>query len=87
MTEITKYQQQKRDFLDSLQPDDFRNAASFNQVDFILEEINKSAINKKNPVEFFEKAVSHLFREGSPAVAKAINLFNAYSEMKKEITK
>lgn len=75
-----KYEQQKRDFLDSLQPDDFRNAASFNQVDFILEEISKSAINKENPLEFFEKAASHLFREGSPAVVKAVDIFKSYAE-------
>ena len=76
-----KYEQQKRDFLDSLQPDDFRNAASFNQVDFILEEISKSAINKENPLDFFEKAASHLFREGSPVVAKAIDLFRVYIQI------
>jgi len=79
-----KYQQQKMDFLDSLQPDDFRNGGSFNQASDIIEQLNKAlhraALNKENPVEFITKAVTHLFRENSPAVAKAINLAQIYLE-------
>ncbi len=73
-----KYQQQKREFLDSLSPDDFRNAATFNQAEIIIDQINKSVIGKKNPDEFIKKAITHLFREGSPAVDKAVNLYKTY---------
>lgn len=80
------YQQQKMDFLDNLQPDDFRNGGSFNQAETIIDELNKAtyraAINKENPAEFIKKAVTHLFREDSPAATRAINLSNVYLEMK-----
>lgn len=75
-----EYQQQKREFLDSLLPDDFRNAATFNQAEFIIDQLNKSVIGKKNPDEFIKKAITHLFREGSPAVDKAVNLYKTYIE-------
>ena len=78
------YQQQKTDFLDSLQPDDFRNGGSFNQASDIIEQLNKAlyraALNKENTTEFITKAMTHLFRENSPAVAKAINLAQVYLE-------
>ncbi len=81
------YIQQKKEFLDSLQPDDFRNGGSFNQAEMIIEELHKAlhqaVLNHKNPQEFITKAVSHLFRENSPAVEKAISLSNLYLEMKK----
>lgn len=76
------YKQQKADFLDSLQPDDFRNGGSFNQLEMIFDELNEAflqaTINKKNPEEFIAKALRHLFRENSSAIAKAIDLANSY---------
>lgn len=79
-----KYQQQKMDFLDSLQPDDFRNGGSFNQANDIIEQLNKAlyraTLNKENPTEFITKAATHLFRENSPAVIKLINLAQVYLE-------
>ena len=78
----TSYQQQKTSFLDSLQPDDFRNGGSFNQAGIIIDQLNKAlhraALNQENKEEFIKKAVTHLFRENSPAAAKAINLFRMY---------
>lgn len=73
------YEEQKANFLDSLQPDDFRNAGSFNQAEDIIEQLNKAlhraALNKEDSEEFIKKAVKNLFRENSPAVEKASNLF------------
>ncbi|NBV06760.1 MAG: hypothetical protein EBS06_05950 [Proteobacteria bacterium] len=80
------YQQQKTDFLDNLQPDDFRNGSSFNQAEIIIDEINKALyqafLRKENPEEFIKKAVGNLFRENSQVAAKAINLANIYLEIK-----
>jgi len=82
------YDQQKADFLDSLQPDDFRNGGSFNQAEIIFDELNRAffqaVINQKNPEEFIAKALRHLFRENSPAIAKAISLANAYARQEAE---
>jgi hypothetical protein len=82
------YEQQKADFLDSLQPDDLRNGGSFNQAEIIFDELNnaflQATINQKNPQEFIAKALNHLFRENSPAIAKAISLANSYVAMKFE---
>ena len=74
MTKAEKYQKQKMEFLDSLQPDDFRNGGSFNQAELIIDELCEAASHKENPQEFIEKAATHLFRENSSAVAKLINL-------------
>jgi hypothetical protein len=78
----TNYQQQKTDFLDSLQPDDFRNGGSFNQAEIIIDQLyealHRAVLNQENPKEFIKKAVTHLFRENSPAVAKAISLSEMY---------
>jgi len=80
------YHQEKTNFLDSLQPDDFRNGGSFNQAEIIIDELNKAlyraVLNKENAEEFITKAVTHLFREGSPAVAKAINLSHSFLKTK-----
>ncbi len=80
------YQRQKMEFLDNLQPDDFRNGGSFNQANDIIERLNKAlyraALNQENAAEFITKAMTHLFRENSPAVAKAINLAQVYLESK-----
>ncbi len=82
------YKRQKIDFLDSLQPDDFRNGESFNQAEFIIDKINenafRTALNKKDPQEFVLKALTHLFREDSEVVKKAVNLANIYLELKLE---
>ena len=79
------YRKQKMDFLDELQPDDFRNGGSFNQADMIMDELAKAALKhalkQENSEEFISKAVSHLFRENSPAVKKAIALLNAFIEI------
>ncbi len=76
------YEKQKADFLDSLQPDDFRNGDSFNQLEMIFDQLNaaflQATIDKKNPQEFISKALKHLFRENSSAVAKALDLANFY---------
>ncbi len=73
------YEEQKANFLDSLQPDDFRNAGSFNQAEDIIDQINKAlhlaTLNKEDSEEFIKKAVKNLFRENSPAMEKAINIF------------
>jgi hypothetical protein len=83
----TEYRQRKMEFLDGLQPDDFRNGGSFNQAEIIIDELNeglyKATKNKKNPEEFIAKAVSHLFRDGSPAIGKAIELAWVYIGMKR----
>ncbi len=76
--ETAEYKLQKAEFLDNLQPDDFRNGGSFNQAEDIINQLNKGALQQKDPQEFIRKAVSHLFREGSPNVAKAIDLANLY---------
>ena len=68
------YQKQKAEFLDFLQPDDFRNPGSFNQVEEIIDELRKAAIQKQDRREFIFKAASHLFRENSAAVTKLIDL-------------
>ncbi len=87
---VANYQQQKTDFLDNLQPDDFRNGGSFNQAETIIDELNKAlhraALNQENPEEFIKKAVTHLFRENSPAVAKAISLSRSYLQTKLDQT-
>ena len=82
------YKQLKTDFLDNLLPDDFRNGGSFNQADMIIEHLNKALYNavmkNENGEEYIKKAVTHLFREDSLAVAKAIELSRVYLEMRKE---
>lgn len=82
------YDQQKADFLDSLQPDDLRNGGSFNQAEIIFDELNhaffQATINQKNPEEFITKALRHLFRENSPAIEKAIKLANTYVRQEAE---
>ena len=75
-----KYQKQKNEFLDSLVPDDFRNPTSFNQAEIIIDQLNKSLKMAQNREEFIDKAVKHLFRQGSPAVDRAINLSKIYLE-------
>lgn len=85
---IANYQQEKADFLDGLQPDDFRNGSSFNQAEEILDSLNKAlhraAINQENPQKFITKAVSHLFRENSAATKKAIDLASSFLKTKLE---
>ncbi len=80
------YKRQKINFLDSLQPDDFRNGESFNQAEFIIDKINenafRAALNKKDPREFVLKAVSHLFRQDSQMVKKATDLADIYLDLK-----
>lgn len=78
MTNNQNYQQQKAEFLDSLSPDDFRNGGSFNQAELIIDELFSSASETTDPVKFVTKAVSHLFRENSPVVGKAISLIEKY---------
>lgn len=74
MTKAENYQKQKMEFLDSLQPDDFRNGGSFNQAELIIDELCKAASHKENPQEFIEKAAMHLFRENSSVVVKIVSL-------------
>jgi hypothetical protein len=83
---MENYKRQKMDFLDSLQPNDFRNGGSFNQAEIIIDKLNeglyKAVINKKDGDEFINKAAENLFRNDSPAIEKAINLSKAYLKMK-----
>ena len=80
------YTKQKTDFLDSLQPNDFRNGGSFNQAEIIIDKLNesllKAVLNKKNSENFIEKAASNLFRNDSPAIEKAIKLSKAYLKIR-----
>jgi len=68
------YQKHKAEFLDLLQPDDFRNPSSFNQAEEIIDELFLAAKKKNNPEEFIAKAALHLFREGSNKVENLIKL-------------
>ena len=83
---LENYAKQKSIFLDNLQPDDFRNGASFNQAEIIIDELNLAlygAVQKqKDAAEFITKAVTHLFRENSVAVPAAIKLSQLYLEMR-----
>lgn len=81
------YQQQKIKFLDNLQPDDFRNGGSFNQAEIIIDKLNnalyRAVIDKKeDPEKFIRKAVTHLFRDNSLVIEKAINLAMFYLQTK-----
>ncbi len=76
------YQQQKMAFLDNLAPDDLRNGESFNQAEMIIDNIHQALFKTKNPTEFLNKALDNLFREGSSAKTKMINLTNAYLKMR-----
>ncbi len=86
---MTNYAQKKSEFLDSLEPDDFRNAGSFNQAEQIIDQLYKSLFNavekNENPQEFIIKAVTHLFRADSLAAGKAIELSKSYLEMMKGV--
>lgn len=75
-----KYQKHKFTFLDSLQPDDFRNAGSFNVADEIIEEIFEASLKKENRDDFICKAATHLFREGSDKVLGLVNLAKIYEK-------
>ncbi len=80
-----KYQQQKMAFLDSLQPDDFRNGGSFNQAENIIDDLNKAlrrAVTKQeNAQDFIAKAAKNLFRENSAAAEGIIALANIYLDI------
>lgn len=80
------YQEQKMDFLDSLQPYELRNGESFNQLEMIIDNINqafyRAFLNKENHEEFIKKAFTNLFREESPAIEKAIDLAKFYLKMR-----
>ncbi len=86
MDQHKKYQQEKMNFLDSLQPDDLRNGESFNQMEKILDNINQAfyvaTINNKNPEDSINKSLTNLFRENSPAIALAMNLAQTYLQTK-----
>lgn len=68
------YQKHKAEFLDLLQPDDFRNPSSFNQAEEIIDELFLVAEKKENPQEFIAKAASNLFRDRSNKVENLIKL-------------
>lgn len=70
------FEQKKKEFLDSLEPDDFRNAGSFNQAEFIIDELYRVMQKKQNPEEFIKKSLSNLFRENSVASLKANDLLS-----------
>lgn len=81
MTKTTNYQKQKTDFLDSLQPDDFRNAASFNFTEVVIDQLLRNAIScKEDREEFIKKSVNHIFRENSQVADKITNLVRLYLE-------
>jgi hypothetical protein len=92
-SKTAKYSKEKNDFLDSLQPDDFRNGGSFNQAEQIIDQLNQALysanknsnaenFDRKKAEEYINKAASHLFREGSPAVKKTVDLALSFLEMK-----
>lgn len=76
------YQSQKTEFLDNLEPDDFRNGASFNQaeeiLDNVLEALYNAVLKGKDAEEFINKAMNNLFRENSLARLKAIELARSF---------
>ncbi len=80
-----KFQQEKADFLDSLQPDDFRNGASFNGAEEIIDQLHKALLqhakNHDNYEAFITKALSNLFRENSHAKIKAFQLAKLYLDL------
>lgn len=82
------YKKQKNEFLDNLQPDDFRNGGSFNQAGSIIEHLNKSLYqaiqNNEDGAIFIQKAAENLFRTDSLAIEKLIKLSNVYLEMMRE---
>jgi hypothetical protein len=84
MVKMSNYKKQKADFLDSLHPDDLRNAGSFNKIGEILDVINEefyqAVIKKDNPEEFINKAMGGIFRKNSIARNKAIDLAKIYSK-------
>lgn len=65
---------QKYQFLDSLVPDDFRNPASFNIIDHIVDDIIKGYLCATDKEEFIKKANDNLFRDGSKAKEKLLEL-------------
>jgi hypothetical protein len=83
---VVNYNQQKAKFLDELQPDDFRNAGSFNRVEIIIEEINEgfylADFKNHDSEEFINKAIKNLFREDSSAAKEMRNLAKIYLRMK-----
>ena len=80
-----KFHQAKSDFLDSLQPDDFRNGASFNQAEQIIDQLHKALLqhakNHDDYEEFITKALANLFRENSAAKSKALDLAHLYLKL------
>lgn len=76
------YNNRKENFLDSLQPDDFRNGESFNKTEIIIDKINEAfhqnTINGKAAEELLDKALSNLFREGSQSAKEAKILAQSY---------
>ncbi len=85
------YKQQKMDFLDSLEPDDFRNGENFNLAEKIINQINeayyKKSLNGEDALEFINKAFLNLFRENSKAIIRAIEVSNYYVKIKSELMK
>ena len=83
---VVEYRRQKMEFLDQLQPDDFRNGESFNQAGDIIDQINQSLYSKMTSgvdiEEFIHKAMNGLLRQKSQALPKAINLAQSYIKMR-----
>lgn len=73
---MSKYKEEKSQILDSLQPDDFRNPASFNQVEEIIDQLVESAKKSLDPTQFIKKAVDGLLRENAPAKQSLVDLLN-----------
>lgn len=71
-----KYQKEKLQIIDAMQPDDFRNPASFNQVEEIIDQLAKSAKTNLDPKQFIKKAVDGLLRENAPAKRSLVDLLN-----------
>ncbi len=80
-----KFHEERSAFLDSLQPDDFRNGASFNSSAEIIDQLNNAflqrAKNCQDQDEFMQKALDHLFRDNSSAKEKAFNLAKSYLDL------
>ena len=82
------YQKRKADFLDFLQPHEFRNGESFNQLGTIIDKINEAfyqnTLNGKNAEELLNKSISSLFRENSPSAKDAKELAMFYLKTREQ---
>ena len=75
----------KYQFLDSLQPDDFRNPSSFNMAEKIVDNILIGYAKAQDKEDFIVSAANNLFRDGCEARANLINLIKKMIDEVKEV--